>query len=200
MERVRNIIKEIYGRYYTIVHSPWKKFKSIGVFVRFNRRYISLIGAKYISVGNNVHILPNVRIEMITSYGKDYFKPSLEIKDNVVINQNLHCTCASHIHIGEGTAITANCGIFDIIHPYDDISASPKDQPIIVKPVMIGKHCLIGMNTVIQPGVTLGDHVIVGANSVVVSGQYPSYSVLAGSPAKIIKQYNSKTNKWEKSL
>lgn len=197
MERIKNCLKKIYGKCYTICHTPWKSYKSIGAFVNISGKYISIKGTEYLIIGNNVRILDNMRLEVLSHFGNESFSPRVEIEDKVLINQNFHCTCASSIHIGEGTAITANCGIFDIIHPYSDVTVAPKDQPIQTKAVYIGKNCMIGMNSVIQPGVVLGDHVIVGSNSTVLAGKYPSFSVIAGSPARIIKRYDFKTNLWE---
>ena len=196
MERIKNRLKKYYGRLYTVFHTPWKMYSSIGVFVNISKNYICIKGTEHISIGNHVRILDNVRIEAISHYGIQSFSPNLEIEDKVLINQNFHCTCAASIHIGEGTAITANCGIFDIIHPYTDITLAPKDQPIQSKPVYIGKNCMIGMNSVIQPGVILGDHVIVGSNSTVLAGEYPPFSVLVGSPARVVKRYDDKTKLW----
>ena len=42
----------------------------------------------------------------------------------------------------------------------------------------------------------LGKHCVVAANSVVMKGVYPDYTILAGTPAKIISIY--KDNKWNK--
>lgn len=53
--------------------------------------------------------------------------------------------------------------------------------------VSIGKNCWFGTGVTILPGVTLGDNVTVGANSVVTKS-FPSNVVVAGCPAKIIKQ------------
>ena len=63
------------------------------------------------------------------------FNPAIIIGDNVVINQNFHCTCANSIIIGDGTSITANCGVFDIIHPYDNITINPRDAEIKSVPI-----------------------------------------------------------------
>lgn len=157
----------------------------------------SIVGKKYIVIGKSSIILKHARIEAVTHYGSKSYTPKLRIGDNVVINQNFHCTCAESVFIGEGTSITANCGVFDIIHPYQDINVNPRIADIEVNPVRIGKNCLIGMNSVILPGSILGDHCIVGANSTV-SGKFPSYSVIVGSPAKIIKSYNISSGKWDK--
>ena len=187
---IKRIIRTIRGRLITFLNRPLKHFAHIGAYTRFSKRYIMLTGTKYIYIGDAVHICPHVRIEAIDSHGSQRFSPSIVIEDRVSINQNFHCTCAESVHIGKGTSITANCGIFDIIHPHENISKNPRVEPLITKPVFLGEDCLIGMNSVILPGAKLGDHVIVGANSTVREGIYPSFCVLAGSPAKIIKQYN----------
>lgn len=122
------------------------------------------------------------------------YRPTIIIEDNVYINQNFHCT--SSIIIGKGTSITANCGIFDIIHPYKDILSNPRENEIKTSPIHIGENCLIGMNSIILPCVILGDHVVVGANSTVTSGTYPSNCVLCGSPAKMIKMFDGNSKEW----
>ena len=53
--------------------------------------------------------------------------------------------------------------------------------------VIIGEKCWIGMNCVVLPGVTLGDHTIVGAGAVVTKSFKDGYCVIAGNPAKKIK-------------
>lgn len=155
-----------------------------------------LNGTNSFYIGNGVRICAHARIEAITSYAGVSKKPKLIIEDNVLINQNFHCTCAEYLRIGEGTSITANCGVFDIVHPYEDTLINPRRQKIKTKPIEIGKHCVIGMNSVILPGAILGDHVIVGCNCTVREGYYPSYSVLAGSPAKIVKRYDEIKKQW----
>ena len=55
------------------------------------------------------------------------------------------------------------------------------------KPVIIGDHCWLGMNSVILPGVTLGAHTIVAAGSVVTRSFPDGLCVLAGAPARLVK-------------
>ena len=47
-------------------------------------------------------------------------------------------------------------------------------------------------------GVTIGKHCVIAAGTIVTK-DIPDYSIAAGMPAKIIKQYNFETSKWEKN-
>lgn len=164
----------------------------------FIKAPIFLSHTKRISVGRNVKIWHHARLEAVTRYNAKEFMPEIVIEDNVGIQQNFHCTCASRIRIGKGTAITQNVGIFDINHGYTEPDMSVILQDIETKPVDIGENCFIGMNSVILPGTVLGPQTVVAAGSVV-SGTFPGRCVVAGSPARMIKRFNPQTGIWEKS-
>ena len=51
----------------------------------------------------------------------------------------------------------------------------------------IGKNCVIGARSIILPGVRIGDSTIVAAGSVVTKDTPPN-TILAGNPAKIVKE------------
>ena len=57
----------------------------------------------------------------------------------------------------------------------------------ISKPVIIGEDCWIGKNVFIKPGITIGRGSIIGTNSIVNETVEP-YSIIAGNPAKQIKE------------
>lgn len=88
-----------------------------------------------------------------------------------------------HIYIGEGTYIAPNVGIITANHQLNDLDAHGEG-----KDVVIGKKCWIGMNSVILPGVELGGNTIVAAGAVVTKSFPQGKVVLAGVPAKIIKE------------
>ena len=57
----------------------------------------------------------------------------------------------------------------------------------IVKPILLKKGCLVGMNSFVMPGVTIGEGAIVGAGSLV-TRDIPAWTIAAGRPAKVLKQ------------
>lgn len=56
----------------------------------------------------------------------------------------------------------------------------------------------IGKNVVIVGNVTIGKHCIIGANSVV-NSNIPDYCVAVGNSAKVVKKYNFDKEEWEKT-
>lgn len=74
-------------------------------------------------------------------------------------------------------------------HPLPYSQRYPKEQLDKVKkrPIVIGEVCFIGANSIILKGITLGKNVIVGAGSVV-CGSFPDNVIIAGNPAKIVKE------------
>ena len=58
--------------------------------------------------------------------------------------------------------------------------------PIQKGPVTIGDHTWIGAHCVIMPNVGLGKYCVVAANSFV-NKSFPDYSIIGGSPAKLIR-------------
>lgn len=81
------------------------------------------------------------------------------------------------IHIGKNTYITNNVTILTHDHVRSVWRLNTR----------IGKRCFIGNNAIILPGITIGDEVVVGAGSVV-TRDITSNCVVAGNPAKIIRQ------------
>lgn len=86
------------------------------------------------------------------------------------------------LYIGSYVAITTNCGIISGNHDVLDHSKH------IDKEVRIEDHCWIGMNSMILPGVHLGPRTVVGAGSVVTKSFPEGYCIIAGNPARKVKE------------
>ena len=98
--------------------------------------------------------------------------------------QSPGCYFQAHgkIVIGKGCYIAPNVGLITSNHNILDL-----DKHDIAKPIILGRNCWIGMNSIILPGVTLGSHTIVGAGSVVTKSFPEGNCVIGGNPAKIIR-------------
>ena len=86
------------------------------------------------------------------------------------------------IFIGNYVNFASNIGIISGNHDLYDQTKHIK------KEVRIGDYTWIGQGAIILPGVTLGPRTIVGAGSIVTKSFPDGYCVIAGNPARLIKQ------------
>ena len=99
----------------------------------------------------------------------------------------IHCTVigpvciGNHVNLAQGITVTA------LNHNFTDANSMIDEQGISTKPVIIDDDVWIGANAVILPGITIGRHVVVAAGAVVTK-DVPPYSLVAGVPARVIKQ------------
>lgn len=149
-----------------------------------------------VSLGEKVRLGPRCRIQGIMRYEGETFEPTIEFGNGVSIQQDFYLTCASRIVIGENTAIAAFVTITDICHPFADVDIPIENQKIKTKEVYIGPECKIYNGAVITYGTRIGKHCVIGANSVV-KGDIPDYSIVTGNPSRIIKRYNILTRQWQ---
>lgn len=90
-------------------------------------------------------------------------------------------TIGSHVNLAQGITITA------LNHNFKDKTQRIDDQGVSTSPVIIGDDIWIGANAVVLPGVSIGNHSVVAAGAVVTK-DVPPHSLVAGVPAKIIKE------------
>jgi acetyltransferase-like isoleucine patch superfamily enzyme len=101
------------------------------------------------------------------------------------------------VSIGNDVRIAQHVVISGLNHNYADVSRPISQQGVTTDQIYIGDETWIGANAVILPGVFIGQHCVVAAGSVV-NRNVPSYSLVAGNPARIVRQYNGETNAWDK--
>ena len=90
-------------------------------------------------------------------------------------------TIGNHVNLAQGITITA------LNHNFDNPKKRIDEQGVSTTPVILGDDIWIGANAVILPGVSIGNHSVVAAGAVVTK-DVPPHSLVAGVPAKIIKQ------------
>lgn len=159
-----------------------RKFKSIGKKSYFWNP-IFLSGTQYIEIGERSGIWPHARVEVIDEWEGQHFTPALRIGNHVNIGQDCHITLAENIDIEDNVVCSARVTITDITHITDDVNLAVLNQGLITEPVKICEGAFVGINATILPGVTIGKHAIVGANSVVTK-DVPDYTTVVGCPAK----------------
>lgn len=99
------------------------------------------------------------------------------------------------ITIGNNVIFAQNVVASGLNHEYQDISKPILEQPVITKMITVGDECWIAANSVLTAGVTIGRHCVVAAGSVVTKN-VPDNTVVAGNPAKAIKQYDMLLKEW----
>lgn len=106
-----------------------------------------------------------------------------DIHPTVILERKLHLDrlYPSGVHIDEHCLIAS--GVTILSH---DHCKRVDGQPLLVD-TYIGKRCFVAVNATILPGVHIGDEVIVGAGAVV-TRDVPSNVIVAGNPARIIRE------------
>jgi acetyltransferase-like isoleucine patch superfamily enzyme len=165
----------------------------------FSEEELKKMGFKYL--GKNVKISTKASI---------YYPETIEIGDNSRIDD--FCVISGKVKIGRNVHIAPFClvaggeeGIIfedfsglaygvKVFTRSDDYSGLTLTNPTIPdkykrvtkKPIKIGKHSIVGTNSIILPGVTLAKGTSIGAMSVV-SKSTKAWSIYLGIPARKIK-------------
>eukprot|EP00879_Flechtneria_rotunda_P006517 GHRR01006849.1.p1 GENE.GHRR01006849.1~~GHRR01006849.1.p1 ORF type:complete len:195 (+),score=42.86 GHRR01006849.1:1510-2094(+) len=132
---------------------------------------------------------------------------SIDESDPPFIEPPFYCDYGSNIHIGAGTYMNFGCTVLDACkitigsrvlfgpnvqlyaatHPLDGHVRQGTKGPEYGKPITIGDDVWVGGAVVICPGVKIGNNAVIGAGSVVTKNVAP-YTVVAGNPAKPVRQ------------
>jgi acetyltransferase-like isoleucine patch superfamily enzyme len=148
---------------------------------------------------DRIEIGPGTRIGQFTWFSLVGPDARIRIGRDCTLSSFLSITVSGLVTIGDGSAIGDRCLIAD--HGHDHMTylgeaMARGEKPVFgfmtseADPVTIGDGVHIGVGVVISPGVTIGDGAVVGANSVV-TADVPPYTVVAGSPARVLRTFTS---------
>lgn len=187
-----------------LFYSIWAKiytgYKSFG-FGAFGRSTIEpltteIVGKNHITVGDGSCLGKGIVLTAMVVFKGHRYDPSIIIGDNVSIGDYSHITAIDRIIIKNGVLTGQFVTITDNSHGLSDLSdtdTAPTYRGLTSKGVVvIEENVWIGEKASIMPGVTIGRGSVVAANAVVTK-DVPPYCMVAGVPARIIKQIN--TNK-----
>lgn len=135
-----------------------------------------------------------------------FVHPQAAVTGNVIIGKN--------VYIGPGAALRGDWGAIVIedgcnvqenctLHMFPGTTVLLKEAAhighgAVIHGATIGRNCLVGMNSVIMDNVVLGDECIVGAMSFLKADeQFEARSLIAGNPAKKIKEVSDEMIAWK---
>ena len=126
------------------------------------------------------------------------YTPKIIIGEGTWVGKHCSIAAIDRVEIGKHVLFAGYVHMTDHSHGYEDITSPISPQPLFSKgPIIIEDDCWLGFSCEILSGVHIGKHSVVAARSVVTK-DVPPYSIVAGNPARLIKQYNFETKKWEK--
>ncbi len=162
-----------------------------------------VIGSRLITVGEKISIGRYAWIDAVVEYREQIFSPAIKIGQNFYASERLHISAINQVEIGDNCLFGSCVYISDHNHgSYNGPLQSYPSQPPVERklvshgPVIIGSNVWIGDNVTIIGPVRIGDGVVIGANSVV-TRNIPSNVIVAGVPAKIIKQFDFNDGQWK---
>jgi len=110
----------------------------------------------------------------------------IRIGNGNYFNRNVMIDACGLVEIGDDNLFGPDVYVTDSSHQFGE-GISPKDLPMQKGRVKIGNRCWIGAKVVILKDVELGDNCVVGAGAVV-TGSFSAGSVIAGVPARLLRQ------------
>lgn len=119
---------------------------------------------------------------------------AVKIREGSEIGERCRISIANELEIGKKVLLSPNVYITDCDHKYYDVRLPVIEQGIVQRgqKVSIGDGSYIGINAVIVGNINIGKHCVIGANTVVTK-DIPDYCVAVGIPAQIIKKYSEKS-------
>jgi phenylacetic acid degradation protein len=135
-----------------------------------------------------------------------FIHPQAAVTGNVIIGKNVYVGPGAAIRgdwggivIEDGCNVQENC----TIHMFPGVTVILKagahiGHGAVIHGAIIGRNCLVGMNSVIMDNVELGDECIVGALSFIKADEkIPARSLVVGNPAKVIRQVSDDMIQWK---
>lgn len=160
--------------------------------------HVSRSAARYISIGRDVALARDVRLDVSAAPGRD--SPILIVEDRCGLQRRGVYSARNHIHLMRNVICAHSVLIKDHSGEVGESwpNATSHSRETTAGSIRIEEECWIGFGATIvceQGELVIGRHSVVGANSVVTCS-IPPYSVVSGNPARIVKQYDFSKGKW----
>ena len=173
-----------------------------------------LAGERYICIDPELEIERQKVKQLLRRYNLSEAEPERrtilqkilgKIGPNSIIEPPFYCVYGQNIHMGDYVFLNILCTILDcntvtigdhvmlgpgvqIYTPAHDLQAATRIQGWeVAKPITIEDNVWIGGSAILLPGVRVGRNAVVGAGAVV-TRDVPANTIVAGNPARVIRQ------------
>ena len=152
-----------------------------------------------ISLGDYAFIGPDVWLNVAS--GSESVEPKIVLGSGCKIGRRSTISSRNQIVLEADVLLAPSVLIMDHNHEFGDLSTPIHAQGVTAGGrIFIGRNCWLGHGAVIvcnRGELVIGRNSVVGANAVV-TRSFPPFSVIAGSPATLIRAYDERTGKWVK--
>jgi acetyltransferase-like isoleucine patch superfamily enzyme len=188
----------------TKANTVWKRstypFAGFGKRVSIHHRCdISRTVANRIKIGNDVYIANG---SWLACPERAYdLPPSIILGNGCKIGRRCTLSGKNHVELEQDVLLGPSVLIMDHNHEYSDLERPIYEQGVTPGGrIIIEKNCWLGYGATIlcnQGELRIGRNSIVGAGAVV-TRSFPPFSIIAGSPAVLLKTFDQHTTQWVK--
>lgn len=140
------------------------------------------LSRKFATCGNNLLVFGEV---------KTLYPDRIHIGNDCRINDMVYLNARSGIVIGNNVTLSFGCKLISTGYSLEEFFENGKRKHIENSDIFINDNCWICADAIILPGIHItGKNVVVAAGSVVTKNIEDSNVIVAGNPAKIIKNIN----------
>lgn len=145
------------------------------------------LGKDKVQLGSNAYVAPGAHV-----MGKVVLKENSSVWFNAVLRGDCDL-----IEIGEGSNVQDGSILHtDFGFPLIVGKGVTIGHKVMLHGCTVGDYSLVGINAVVLNGAKIGHHCIIGANALVTEKmEIPDYSLVIGSPAKVVKQLSPEQGK-----
>ena len=152
---------------------------------------LSALGTEGITIGNNSGIGAFGSIIVSTSFQN--IGSYIRIGSNVGIGEFASLGGAGGLEIGDDCIIGQYFSCHPENHNYSNLEQPIRLQGVERKGISVGSNCWIGSKVTILDGVRIGEGCVIGAGTVVTKS-FPPNSIIAGVPARILRDRSESTD------